>query len=95
MKELAKGYCDFDIDMCVYVCDFAFLFTTFGYYYCLLCFWFRYRPSLPVSYISGVLAFTDDAECLDFLVSMEAVILEGASAVDCKLTHSKLTISSN
>ena len=36
MKELAKGY--FDIDMCVYVCDFAFLFTTFGYYYCLCVF---------------------------------------------------------
>lgn len=56
---------------------------------------FRFRPSLPVSYISSNLGFTDDAECLDFLVGMEAALLDGNSAIDCKLTHSKLTVPSN
>ena len=53
---------------------------------------FRYRPSLPISYIGKILEFPDEEECLAFLVGMDAVLLDENSSVDCKLTHSKLTV---
>ncbi len=55
-----------------------------------LYFHIRYRPSLPVSYVSSTLGFADDDECVDFLLGVEAILLDGHSAIDCKQTHSKL-----
>ena len=50
-----------------------------------------HHPKLPVSYLSGVLAFQAEEDCLAFLVAVEAVLAAGTpAAVDCKPTQAKL-----
>ena len=56
-------------------------------------FFFRYRPTLPVPFISAELGFTSDEECLSFLVDVGAVLDRESTKMDCKLTSSKLSSS--
>ena len=49
----------------------------------------RYRPNLPVSYVSEVLGFSNLEDCLAFLVSLDVVLVNNSS-MDCKLTQTKL-----
>ena len=53
----------------------------------------RYRPTLPVPFISTELGFTSDEECLSFLVNAGAVLDRESTKMDCKLTSSKLSSS--
>ena len=55
----------------------------------------RYRPTLPVSYVSRILGFTCLKECTKFLESVDAVLLEDGMTIECKLTLSKLNMLIN
>ena len=63
----------------------------FTAYFIFLC---SYRPNLLVSYISGVLGFQSEEDCLAFLTAVEAVITSDGAAIDCKLTQAKLVAGS-
>lgn len=52
----------------------------------------RYRPSLPVDRIVHLLNFPSQEECTAFLVGCDVVMDNGCSAVDCKLSQSKLSV---
>lgn len=54
---------------------------------------FSYRPNLPVSYISHVLSFESEEDCLAFLISVDAVLVGDRTTVDCKLTQAKLSVA--
>ncbi len=68
----------------------CFVFLSIFFTACL-CPFHSYRPNLSVSYISGVLGFSSEEDCLAFLVGMEAVMTADGASVDCKLMQAKLT----
>ena len=53
---------------------------------------FSYRPTLPVDYITKILGFTSQDDCVAFLIGSDAVLDERRTTMDCRPTQLKLSI---
>ncbi|KAI6654013.1 hypothetical protein LOD99_2860 [Oopsacas minuta] len=51
-----------------------------------------YRPTVSVDFITRMLAFQDREECINFLISVSAVLTAKKDQLDCKLSLSDLTM---
>ena len=52
---------------------------------------YSYRPTLSVDYIANILGFSSSSECVNFLAGCDAVMNDSQTAIDCKLTHDKMS----
>ena len=58
----------------------------------LFCLWLlhRYRPTLPVWFVTQELEFDSTEDCVAFLTGLEVVLDPAYQVVDCKQTVPKL-----